>query len=223
VISLAWDAIVKIVALTSAISTLLIVIGTWIVLRFTKPLDSYTEEIAKHLARHQNLERLVEETKRLTDAAENIKSSLSHENWDRQTRWTAKRDLYIRIAEALGEYRTLQVRMKAMEGIRSSGGYADAAQQALFDKKREENLRNLDESNTKYLNAIDAAALMVPDEAYTPLREFKPRQIRYRTDNWEGDFEYNILRAQTALYRFQVAARADLGFGPMVWKPEIIE
>jgi hypothetical protein len=63
---------------------------------------------------------------------------------------------------------------------------------------------------------------MIPDEPYKPLRDFKPRKIRYNTPNWEKDFEYNIASTQWALYHFQTAARADMGFDPMVWKPTII-
>jgi hypothetical protein len=75
-ISLAWTTIVEIVGLAGIASAL----GAWLVLRFTKPLDSYTEELAKQLARHQNLDKLVEETRHVTDAAETIKAALSHEN-----------------------------------------------------------------------------------------------------------------------------------------------
>jgi len=183
VISLAWDAVLKIVALTGLLSCGLAAFGAWIVLRFTRPLDSYTEELAKQVARHQNLDKLVEETRHLTDAAEKIKAELSHETWDRQTRFLAKRDLYVKIAEALGDLRNSYVR---------------------------------------WHHATDTAPLMVPDDPYKPLREFKPRQIRLGTSSWEPDFEYNILSAQWALYHFQVAARVDLGFAPMVWKPIIL-
>src|SRR5690349_9938904 len=114
IISLAWTTIVGLVGLTGFTSAALSAFFAWLVIRFTKPLDSYTEEFAKQVARHQNLDKLVEETRRLTDAAETIKAALSHENWDRQQRWTAKRDLYVRIVEALGEYRSVNIRMKGL-------------------------------------------------------------------------------------------------------------
>src|SRR5580692_922912 len=117
-ISLAWDAVLKIVALTGLVSAGLVAVGTWIVLRYTKPLDSYTAELARQMAQHQNLERLIEQTRRITDAAETIKSELSQELWDRQARYLAKRDLYIRIAEALGELRNSYVITKELERLR---------------------------------------------------------------------------------------------------------
>lgn len=108
-ISGGWESIVAIVAGTGVVTAVLTALAAWLVLRFTKPLDSYTEEFAKQVARHQNLEKLVEATRRITNAAEKIKSELSHENWDRQTRWTAKRDLYVQIAQALGDLRRANI------------------------------------------------------------------------------------------------------------------
>lgn len=83
-------------------------------------------------------------------------------------------------------------------------------------------LKAMEDATERWHHATDTAPLMVPDDPYKPLREFKPRQIRFGTSSWEIDFEYNILSAQWALYHFQVAARADLGFAPMVWKPIIL-
>src|SRR5438270_233179 len=104
-ISLTWKTIVWIVIGTSAVSGVVMVFFGWLWLRGTKFLDTYAEEVAKGVARRQNLDQLIEETRKLTDAAETIKAELSHENWDRQTRWVAKRDLYGQIAQALGELR----------------------------------------------------------------------------------------------------------------------
>ena len=220
-VSLAWDAVLKIVALTGLLSSGLAVLGAWVVLRFTRPLDSYTEELAKQVARHQNLDKLVEETRHLTDAAEKIKADLSHETWDRQTRFLAKRDLYVKIAEALGDLRDSYVRARRMESLRLQGASLRRAG-AVFEAKRIDVLKATEDATERWHHATDTAPLMVPDDPYKPLREFKPRHIRFGTSSWEIDFEYNILSAQWALYHFQVAARQDLGFAPMVWKPIIL-
>jgi hypothetical protein len=220
-ISLAWDAVLKIVVLTGILSSGLAALGMWIVLRLTKPLDSYTEEFAKQVARHQNLDKLVEETRRFTDVAEKIKADFSHETWDRQTRFLGKQDLYVKIAEALGEFRTFSVAMKRVESLRLQGA-ALGPDGAIFEEKRKELLQAFEGARDKLLHATDVAPLIIPDEPYKPLLQFKPRQIRHGTPLWEKDFEYNIAKAQSTLYHFQVAARADLGFAPMVWKPIIL-
>jgi hypothetical protein len=221
-ISLAWESVLKVVALTGLLSAALTAFAAWLIVRLTRPLDSYAEELAKQLARHQNLDRLVEETRRVTDAAEKIKSELSHENWDRQTRWAAKRDLYVRIAEALGEYRNVCVTSKGLEYLRMTRNLSDPKYGPSLERRREDTLRQMDGALVKWHNAVDAAPLMIPDEAYGPLREFQPRLIRYGTPYWEEDFEHNIAVTQWALYQFQLAARTDLGFEPMAWKPTIL-
>jgi hypothetical protein len=220
-ISLAWNAILKIVALTGVLSAGLTALGTWLFLRFSKPLDSYSEEIAKQVARHQNLDKLVEETKRLTDAAETIKVELSHEAWDSQTRFLTKRDLYVRIAEALGELRNSYIKAKGMERLRLQG-VMERPGGAEFEKQRQENSQAMEAAATKLFHAHDTAPLIMPDEPYKPLREFIPRKIRFGTTLWEQDIEYNIEKVRWTLYQFQVAARVDLGFDPLVWKPTII-
>jgi hypothetical protein len=219
--SLAWNAILKIVLLSGILSSVLAALGTWLVMRFTKPLDSYTEEFAKQVARHQNLDKLVEETRRLTDTAEKIKAELSHEVWDRQTRFIAKRDLYVSIAEALGELRNFYIKAKGMERLRLQG-VMERPSGAEFEKQRQENSQAMEAAAKKLFHAQDTAPLIMPDAPYKPLREFIPRKTRFGTPSWEQDIEYNIEKVRWTLYQFQVAARADLGFEPLVWKPTIL-
>jgi hypothetical protein len=175
-ISLAWTTVLKLVGITGLLSSVL----TWIFLRFTKPLDSYTQEIAKQVARHQNLDKLVEETKRLTDTAEKIKAELSHEVWDRQTRFIAKRDLYVKIAEVLGELRSFYIKAKSNESLRLQGA-EQFPNGAEFTKRRKENIQAMEAAATKLLQAQDTAAIIMPDEPYKPLREFSPRKVRFDT------------------------------------------
>lgn len=214
-ISVTWESICRIGVTAAALTAF----AEWLVLRFTKPLDSYTREFAKQVARQQNLDKLVEETRRITDAAERIKSALSQENWDRQTRWTAKRDLYVQIAQALGDLRRAFINTKGLERLRVA---RDLTYGPELETRRRDALREMETASLNLQRATDTAPLMVPDAPFKPLREFKPRRIRFDTPDWEKDFEHNIQSTEWALYHFQVAARADLGFDPMEWKPTIV-
>src|ERR1700690_198272 len=78
-------------------------IGVYALARFTKVLDAYAEERAKLLAQFHNLDKLVEQTKTLTAMTETIKARVSDEVWDRQMRWTAKRDMYVKLVECLSD------------------------------------------------------------------------------------------------------------------------
>jgi hypothetical protein len=220
--SLDWQGILKIAALSGIVSSILVAFGAWLVLRFTKASDSYLEALAQQLVRHQHLDELVEETRRLTRAAEMIKSELSQENWDRQTRFLAKRDLYVKVAEALCELRDAYVVARGLERSRVAGA-ALAPDHALFKQKRTENLQKVQDATAKFSQVTATGPLMMPDAPFKPLREFAPHKVRYGTSNWERDIELNIEKVRWALYHFQVAARADLGFGPMEWKPILID
>ncbi len=221
-LTLAWQGLVGIVAATGLVTAALSGLAVWLVLRFTKPMDAYSEEFAKQLARHQNIGRLVEEARSVTDAAENIKHQLSHENWDRQSRWTAKRDFYVQITQALGEMRASYATWQGLERLRLDKGIEGTMYASELDQKRRQAQEAMELALQRYQRATDAAPLMIPDEPYKPLRELAPRAIRFGTSAWGSDLEYNIAGVQWALYHFQVAARADLGFEPMVWRPNII-
>jgi len=96
-IVIGWKLALALIAGTSILTT----VGVYILARFTHVFDAYAGERAKLLAQFHNLDKLVEQTKTLTATAETIKARISDELWDRQMRWTAKRDMYIKLAECI--------------------------------------------------------------------------------------------------------------------------
>jgi hypothetical protein len=112
--------------------------------------------------------------------------------------------------------------MQGLERLRRTRDLRDAKYARELDAKHKDTLREVEDAREKWVRAVDAAPLIMPDEPYKPLREFKPRQVRCDTDYWNEDSEYNINSIQLTLHRFHTAARADLGFEPMVWKPTIV-
>jgi hypothetical protein len=59
-------------------------------------LGSYLREKGKNLATREDVERI-------TRTTEEIKAEISGQMWEVQTRWSFKRDLYIRLLEGLGD------------------------------------------------------------------------------------------------------------------------
>ena len=51
VLAITWRVVLAISGATSIVTA----VFTWLLLRFTKPLDNYTTEVAKQLAKHQKL------------------------------------------------------------------------------------------------------------------------------------------------------------------------
>jgi len=85
--SIEWGTI----SLTGAITTALnaIVFGFW------KPWAAgYSAEKSKNFARKEDLAEILAEVRAVTVTQKEIETKLSGEQWDRQTRWNQKRDLY---------------------------------------------------------------------------------------------------------------------------------
>jgi hypothetical protein len=204
IISLLW----KISALTGVVSA----VGVWLLMRFTKPLDSYTEQLAKQLAKYQNLDKLVEETRRVTDAAETIKSSLSHDNWERQQRWATRLDAYRDATRAVNNYifalNDLMACYTALEEvciddvqynelIRSRNRLDIALRTAAIELSFATDTVTLVCSQTA-LNCLHEVLAAMPGPTISQLRDASKLAI-------------------AALRRFVYAARDDLGYEQVVW------
>jgi hypothetical protein len=96
-----WNLALAFVA-SSAATTL----GVYLLARFTHAFDAYGGERAKLLAQFQNLDKLVEQTQKLTATTEAIKAPISDEVWDRQWRRGQKLKIYSQILQAINEYST---------------------------------------------------------------------------------------------------------------------
>ena len=206
-----WNGFASGVAGTSVVA---FIFGLWIKSYF----GPYLTQKAKNLATHEDIQKLIDQVRE----TERVKAEVSNSVWDHQTRLLAKKDFYVGIAEALGELRNGYVRMKALEHLRLTRDLMNPQYGPELQKKRAEEMLALEGATMKWHRATDAAPLLIPDGPYKAVREFKPRGIRFGTLHWEQDFEYNIASTQSALYHFQVSARSDLGFEPMVWKPTIV-
>jgi len=208
-----WPQVGTLVVRATIDVVVLIVVAlfSWPLLRGTKMFDAYAEQIAKDIARHQSLDKLVEETKRVTDAAETIKASLSHENWDWQARWTAKRDVYIRVAEALGNLRdalcALQISReylsKDLGPVQKHVELHEAAVQQVMEAKR------------RWASAIDIAPLLIASGPYCVMLELKYHDARWEDVDFDKVMDANTANVRRVWRRFTTAARADLGYEAM--------
>src|ERR1019366_4157262 len=86
---------------------ILTTIGVYVLARFTTVFDAYAGERAKLLAQFHNLDKLVEQTERLTQTTKLIEARGSYDLWDRQKRWEYQREVYTRVLEALSTWRTV--------------------------------------------------------------------------------------------------------------------
>ncbi len=70
-------------------------------------VGAYLREKGKNLATHEDINSIVVQLRKTTEAAEDIKAQISGELWVKQTRWARKWDCYVEIVKNLGEIHTL--------------------------------------------------------------------------------------------------------------------
>ena len=144
---------------SGALSTL----GVYLLARFTNTFDAYSEERAKFLARFNSLDELVKETKALTLAAEVIKTKVGDQVWDRQIRWSFKRDVYVNTLQAVGRIRNELARLlNAFQGEQQGQDWA--LEEANTARK------HADAANIDLLRQFDIAPIVFSPTAYEALR-----------------------------------------------------
>ncbi|HVC00262.1 MAG TPA: hypothetical protein VNJ12_13160 [Candidatus Dormibacteraeota bacterium] len=63
--------------------------------------STYGGEKGKNVATHEDMERIIEDLRRATQATEEIKTQLSAEVWDRQREWELKREVMFETAKGM--------------------------------------------------------------------------------------------------------------------------
>jgi hypothetical protein len=74
-------------------------IGGW----FGSFLGAYLKKKGENLATHEDIDKVVEQMKAITQATKTIESNISDKSWDRQRHWELKRDAVFAVMQALGK------------------------------------------------------------------------------------------------------------------------
>jgi len=64
---------------------------------------AYLKEKARNYATREDLEEVLQQLRKTTQTTEIIKSEISGDLWERQNRWTFKKDLYVQLLNSLGD------------------------------------------------------------------------------------------------------------------------
>ena len=193
-------------------SSLLTTFGIWALARFTTVFDTYAGERAKLLAQFHNLDRLVEQTERLTATTETIKAEIQHKVWETQTTLTLKRDIYTRLLEAIGQMIEDQQESTFLETMHRT---KFATMPELVDKHRVSEVR-LEETMQKWNRAIDVAPMLISDQAYSLLPQvFLGLKLNAGGPSFSDEFDRNVEHLKMCRYKLQQAARADFGMSTL--------
>ncbi len=188
---------------------ILTTIGVYLLARFTNVFDAYAGERAKLLAQFHNLDKLVEQTARLTETTTLIESRVSYGLWDRQMRWGFKRDIYIRLMEALGERLDVEGHNKLLEQIRRRG----STDRALFGAERDKAMTRAQDVQARLVRAACVGPLVISADSHQVLIETNAaiKKVNYDLPDFETVSDYNLKVLQDGLNRLLVSARKDLG------------
>jgi hypothetical protein len=101
-------------------------------------LKSYGGKRGEILAIKEGIETVLSNLRRIQTTTEQIRADASYRVWDRQMRWTFKKDLYVRLLESLGQ--RLQVLDRLIETVADTpkGFVAHLFIQSVITQKEEE-------------------------------------------------------------------------------------
>jgi hypothetical protein len=169
---------------------------------------TYSEESAKLRAQSDSLEKLIEQTRALTTTAEGIKSQLSNEAWDRQMRWTFKKDMYIRLMETLGGHQSNHEYNLHLEVVRRRD-----SKNPLYAQVRDAAIERTKQAQMELVRVACSAPLVISPQAHQILLETRCglRQIDYDKPDFEEQAAQNIRVLQEGMNQLLVAAQKDLG------------
>lgn len=180
-----WNALLSGVAGSSVVVAILVV---WLKFYF----GPYLTQKAKNLASHEDIQRLVDQVRE----TERIKAEITDSTWDRQSRWTYKRDLYIRLVECMSAMIVLEVRCRATEELK---GPTDG----LY--------RELGEQMSEFLKASEIASFVLSDRACRTLMNLRRTKAKGE-DPWSQE-QTDRLKAHLEILRRE--AKKDLGYGDL--------
>jgi len=165
-------------------------------------IGSYLQEKGKNLATREDIDRVVRKT-------EDIKAEISGDLWQRQNRWTFKRDLYIRLLE------NLRIAYSAL-------GYLYDAETSGPATESETRTKWLAGHRQKLTTALDeihrtsgVATVMLNTEAVTGLADLEAKLAK--AENAESYFDFldeELAAVKKAYELLKSAAKADLVLEP---------
>jgi hypothetical protein len=204
-IVIGWKLAVAVIAGIPILTT----IGVYLLARFTNVFDAYAGERARLLAQFHNLDKLVEQTTKLTATTETIKARISDEVWDRQMRWNFKRDMYVRLMEAIGERLDVEGQNKLLEQIRRRG----PTDRALFGAERDKAMIRAQDVQARLVRAACVGPLVISSDSHQVLIETNAaiKKVNYDLPDFETVCDHNLKVLQDGLNRLFGSARKDLG------------
>lgn len=168
-------------------------------------LGPYLSQKAKNLATHEDIQKLIDQVRE----TERVKAEISDSIWDRQARWTEKRDMYFRVLKGIGRLINDQQDQQSEERLRSKFGNLPE-----FRKDVNESTARLQRTIDKWFRVVDVAPLFVSDQAFTIIETVFPgvKPSPLPPASCIDICDTNIAHLQRCRADLWKVARSDLGF-----------
>jgi len=150
-------------------------------------------EKGKNLATHEDIQKLIAQIQKTTEATEQIKAQISGGLWEQQNRWTFKRDLYIRLLENLGITYHCTTRLLEIQGY-------DAAERQRLQTWADDLDRQQSDAVAEVLRASAVAMIVVDAIARAALIQFEDQITKARQEPTFLSFLHSQRSAVQATY-----------------------
>ena len=129
-------------------------------------LGSYLKKKGENLATHEDIDKLVDQIKAVTQATKEIEAKISNEMWDRQKRWEIKKDAIFETMKELGTVKANLIEL--MSAYQVSKGRTDD----LYLQARNRVSRKYQEGLLGFERARMVAMLVAGKDLQNKFRDF---------------------------------------------------
>jgi hypothetical protein len=177
------------------------IVAPIIVLWIKSYFGPYLTQKAKNLATHEDIQKLIDQVRE----TERVKAEISDSMWDRQSRWTYKRDLYVKIVETMTTLIGLETRLRAAEEL---------GLPAVESKEWGQYL-------TELMKLTGIASFVLSERANRILENLRSTKSNAADEPWSQE-QTTRLKAHLSILREE--ARKDLGYaGPVETASTVVQ
>lgn len=177
-------------------------------------LKSYMSKKGENLATHEDIEKLVDQVRAVTQTTKEIEAKISGDMWDRQKRWEMRRDLFLTVAsntasllEALTEVHAVYMTEKNNE---QAGIAPRLEKRAEVAEKWGKACQEFDESFHVLGIVCEKATRTTVGQFSLRARETWGKMVKGHPEAFQDDVKELV----ADLDRIRLATRKELGVDP---------
>jgi len=173
-------------------------------------LKSYLSKKGENVATHQDIEKLVDQMKAVTQATEEIKAEISDQVWNRQRLWELKRDTLLATSRSLAAFKSALIRLASTQSV-----LRENPESAVLLKENTAAIQKLSETFKDFKESVMAASLVVGADVRKSLSRLEEQSREISLSALAEDakaYEKNHPQLGVIITETTRAIRKELGF-----------